>query len=30
MKDNKEKDWFDSPRMVTYIIIGLFIVLIIL
>ena len=30
MKDNKEKDWFDSPRMVTYIIIGLLIVLIIL
>ena len=30
MKNNKEKDWFDSPRMVTYIIIGLLIVLIIL
>ena len=30
MKYNKEKDWFDSPRMVTYIIIGLLIVLIIL
>lgn len=30
MKNNKEKDWFDSPRMVTYVIIGLLIVLIIL
>lgn len=30
MKKNKEKDWFDSPRMVTYVIIGLLIVLIIL
>ena len=30
MKNNKEKDWFDSPQMVTYVIIGLLIVLIIL
>ena len=30
MKNNTEKDWFDSPRMVTYVIIGLLIVLIIL
>ena len=30
MKESKEKDWFDSPRMVTYVIIGLLIVLIIL
>ena len=30
MKDSKEKDWFDSPRLVTYVIIGLLIVLIIL
>ena len=30
MKNNKEKDWFDSPRMVTYVIIGLLVVLIIL
>lgn len=30
MKNNKEKDWFDSPRMVTYVIISLLIVLIIL
>lgn len=30
MKNNKEKDWFDSPRMVTYVIIGLLIILIIL
>ena len=30
MKNNKEKDWFDSPRMVTYVIFGLLIVLIIL
>lgn len=30
MKDSREKDWFDSPRMVTYVIIGLLVVLIIL
>lgn len=30
MKDSKEKDWFDSPRLVTYVIIGLLVVLIIL
>ena len=30
MKDSKEKDWFDSPRLVTYFIIALLIVLIIL
>ena len=30
MKDSKEKDWFDSPRLVTYVIIGLLVVFIIL
>jgi len=30
MKNNKEKDWFDSPRLVTYVIIVLLVVLIIL
>ncbi len=30
MKDTKEKDWFDSPNAITFVIIGLLIVLIIL
>lgn len=30
MKESKEKDWFDSPRLVTYVIIGLLVILIIL